>query len=557
MRNSFLKKNEYLTVGLIGCLLGILCFVLIYGVKILNFTYDGWLLSDGMDLKQHYVGWCHYRNSDWSFPIGLIDSLSVPFNMSVVYTDSIPLFAVFFKVFRGILPTHFQYFGLFGILCFALQGALSAILIRLFTNKITVCIVGSLFFILSFPMLQRMYYHTALAAQWIIILALIIWFSHDLNKSVIRSSVIWGLMGLLCISIHSYYVFMTGIILLLSVIDNIIVCKKNSQKISIINNLMPVLSFILIAFTNLFILGGFYGESSVSGGGFGMFNANLTAFINPLDHGKLLPEIHLSNGFQYEGFAYLGAGLLFVVLVMLICFVLYIVKNKTNVIDLMKVHHRKSLVFVGIIFAFLIAVFPNFDFGEQELLHIPLPKILINILGVCRTNGRFVWIAMYLIILSVVVFIANNYEKNAFKIILLFAIVLNLIDMSPMIKKRQLFFSDIHTHNSVWTQFEKMRLFDGKDKFVFLYNDGDIMMDTAFYGYLHDMNQNIFYYARPIDEAENTNIENIKSEIISGKLEDSAIYILRDEDITAELEEAFKDNGAIEYYFDNHKVYAK
>lgn len=557
MRNSFLKKNEYLTVGLIGCLLGILCFVLIYGVKILNFTYDGWLLSDGMDLKQHYVGWCHYRNSDWSFPIGLIDSLSVPFNMSVVYTDSIPLFAVFFKVFRGILPTHFQYFGLFGILCFALQGALSAILIRLFTDKKTVCIAGSLFFILSFPMLQRMYYHTALAAQWIIILALIIWFSHDLNKSALRSSVIWGLMGLLCISIHSYYVFMTGIILLLSVIDNIIVCKKNSQKISIINNLMPVLSFILIAFINLFILGGFYGESSVSGGGFGMFNANLTAFINPLDHGKLLPEIHLSNGFQYEGFAYLGAGLLFVVLVMLICFVLYIVKNKTNVIDLMKVHHRKTLVFVGIIFAFLIAVFPNLDFGEKELLHIPLPKILINILGVCRTNGRFVWIAMYLIILSVVVFIANNYEKNAFKIILLFAIVLNLIDMSPMIKKRQLFFSDIHRHNSVWTQFEKMRLFDGKDKFVFLYNDGDIMMDTAFYGYLYDMNQNIFYYARPIDEAENTNIENIKSEIISGKLEDSAIYILRDEDMTAELEEAFKDNGAIEYYFDNHKVYAK
>ena len=557
MVKSFLKKNEYLTVGLVGCLLGILCFVLIYGLKILDFTYDGWLLADGMDLKQHYIGWCHFRNSEWTFPVGLIDSLSVPFSMSVVYTDSIPLFAVIFKLFRGVLPVHFQYFGLFGIMCFALQGALSAILIRLFTDKKIVCIAGSLFFILSFPMLQRMYYHTALAAQWIIILALIIWFSHDLNKNMVKSSIIWGLMGFLCVSIHSYYVFMTGIILILSVIDNIVLCKKNGKQISYKNCILPVIAFILTAFLNLFILGGFYGESSVAGGGFGMFNANLSAFINPLDHGKLLPEMSLLNGFQYEGFAYLGAGLIFAFSVMAICFIVNASKNKIKITGFFKLHHRKTLVAIGILFSFFIAVFPNFDFGEIKIIHIPLPKVIINILGVCRTNGRFVWIAMYLIILSIIVFIANNYGKILFKILFITAIAANLLDMSNDVKSKQSFFSDKHTYNSVWTQFEDMRLFDGKTDFVFLYNDGDIMMDTAFYGYIHNIRQNIFYYARPIDDAENENINQIISKIISSDIDDNAIYILRDKDITKEIEDAFKNSEAIEYYFEGHRIFSK
>ena len=164
-----------------GCLIGILCFALVYGFDIVRFTYDDWLFFGDMDLKQHYNGFCHFRLSPWRFPIGLIDSLSVPYSMSVVYTDSIPLFAVIFKLFSGVLPVKFQYFGLFGLLCFAMMGMLSPVLIRRFTDSKIVCIAGSLFFILSYPVLHRMFYHTALSAQWIIVLALIVWFYTDIT----------------------------------------------------------------------------------------------------------------------------------------------------------------------------------------------------------------------------------------------------------------------------------------------------------------------------------------------------------------------------------------
>ena len=91
-------KKEYIALGLIGCLLGILSFLLIYGVNVLIFTHDGLILSNELDIQQHYIGWCHYRKAPWTFPIGLIDSLSEPFsNLSIPSFDSVPFFIVFFN----------------------------------------------------------------------------------------------------------------------------------------------------------------------------------------------------------------------------------------------------------------------------------------------------------------------------------------------------------------------------------------------------------------------------------------------------------------------------
>lgn len=580
------KKSEYTTLFIMGCLLGILCFVLIYGIKVLDFTYDGWLMNEGLDLKQHYVGWCHYRISPWHFPVGLIDTLSEPFSMSVVYTDSIPLFAVFFKLFRNILPVHFQYFGLFGIICFALQGGFSSIIIRKFTDNIQMCLIGALFFVLSFPMLQRMFYHTALCAQWLILLSIVIWFYYDLRKNILRNILVFAGFGMLCVSIHSYYMFMCGLVLLLFTAEDFISNKgfvksiensdinpetKNNRGINGLGNgryngIAALIAFVFGGFINLYILGGFFGESSVSGGGFGSFNANLNSLINPYEYGKLLPKYALMDGFQYEGSAYLGAGIIFISVVMIIMAIYNQIKNKSlqikNVKDFglfikksMVLHKRKTIILLGIVFSAFIAVFPNFDLGDVKILHVPLPGFMYKILGICRTNGRFMWIAFYLILISVFYYASKLYRQDLFKIAVMAAVVLQLMDLSDYAKEKGYYFKDNHDINIVWSQFEKVNLFEDADRFVFLYNDSDIMMDTGLYGYLNNLSQNIFYYARPIDDAINENIDRIKTDILDGNIDKSAIYVIRDEDYDENISKALKDSGAVEYYFDGHTVY--
>ena len=67
----------------------------------------------------------------------------------MIFTDSVPLLAVFFKLFRGVLPEQFQYFGLWGLLCFALQGAFGALLIFHYVGKRAEAAVGSLLFVIT------------------------------------------------------------------------------------------------------------------------------------------------------------------------------------------------------------------------------------------------------------------------------------------------------------------------------------------------------------------------------------------------------------------------
>ena len=73
----------------IGCLIGAVFFFVIYGFKILDVTYDDWLVGYKDDLTMHYIGWRLFRNSNWSFPIGLIDNSHYPIKTSIIFTDSI------------------------------------------------------------------------------------------------------------------------------------------------------------------------------------------------------------------------------------------------------------------------------------------------------------------------------------------------------------------------------------------------------------------------------------------------------------------------------------
>ena len=119
-----LKKYRW---PLTGALLGVLVFLAVYGVRVLDPTSVDWILNSlSPDPIQHYLGWELFRRSPVHLPyIGANYNAVYPFRTSVLFTDSLPLAALFFKLLGGILPTRFQYFGWWGLLCYALQGGLA------------------------------------------------------------------------------------------------------------------------------------------------------------------------------------------------------------------------------------------------------------------------------------------------------------------------------------------------------------------------------------------------------------------------------------------------
>ena len=109
-----------------AALAGILFFLALYGVQVLDPANPDWILNRGPDPSQHYLGWEFYRQSPLRLPfLGMSYSTVYPYRISVLYTDSIPLLALLLRPVAALLPAQFQYLGLWGIGCFALQGFLA------------------------------------------------------------------------------------------------------------------------------------------------------------------------------------------------------------------------------------------------------------------------------------------------------------------------------------------------------------------------------------------------------------------------------------------------
>ena len=99
-KNSTLPKltrNGRLFLG--GALLGVLVFVLVFGVSTLDATNDAFCRGGYIekDIQQHYAGWLFYRQSSAGWPLCIARGINYPDGLSVAYTDSIPLVAVPYK----------------------------------------------------------------------------------------------------------------------------------------------------------------------------------------------------------------------------------------------------------------------------------------------------------------------------------------------------------------------------------------------------------------------------------------------------------------------------
>ena len=277
---NYWKKNN---VWILGALVGNITFICIFGIHVLNVTYTDWLLGGG-DITQNYLGWCFFRNSDWFFPIGLMDNASYPNTVSVIFTDSVPLFAVFFKLFRAVLPDKFQYFGIWAMLCMGAQGAFGALLIYHYVKKKAEAVVGSLLFAITPVMLGQMSLNLALGAQWLILLSLYLGI-YRLEMTKKKYMISWGIAGLLAGSIQLYFVPMCGFILLSFLLADIL------QRRKCIKNLLAFLAYIGAAIGVIALLGGFSHKHLPDTTLLGQSGFNFNGLLNPQGWSQVLTDL--------------------------------------------------------------------------------------------------------------------------------------------------------------------------------------------------------------------------------------------------------------------------
>lgn len=524
---------------LIGAVVGMLLFLVIYGYRILNVTYDEWLLT-GKDLQQHYLGWKFFRKSPWTFPVGMHNSFTYPDSISVLYTDSIPLFALFFKLLSPILPETFQYFGIFGLMCYILNGGFASMLIARFNKNKIICGAGSVFFIISTPVLQRLFgvlsensRHTSLAAHFLILGALGIWMYKDRFKNYKKDALAWAVLAALCVLIQMYIIFMVGGIMCGYLLDHVL--TKRDWKRVIIDFASFVGSFVFFFLT----IGGVTTILSSGGSGFGFFSANVNTFINPWRYSTFFGKMQTQE-LQYEGFAYLGLGMLVMCAIALTCVMVKMVRLarqkhlRMAIRNKVMANYPVVISLAIVVYVFTILAWSDLIYiNEKIFIEVHWPEFLENLLAIIRSSGRFIWCVMYIIMIGALFVVSKSFKKRWQILIVVGCMCLQIADLhvpinrlqalykkQPAVAEEELVTSDFW--NTTLGEFDTIVYFPSDS-----YDATQMLQIGAKVDQFEDIKMSNFYLSRYMTkEAKKAKDKETKQLFETGNLDENTCYLL-------------------------------
>ncbi|MCR4798134.1 MAG: DUF6311 domain-containing protein [Lachnospiraceae bacterium] len=465
------------------------------------FLYHQW--GDGM---QHYFGWVAFRNSSWQFPLGLFDGATYPDATSIIFTDSLPLLACFFKLISGVLPHDFQYFGIWALGCYVLQGTLALKILRRLSKDPVPSVLGALLFLFVPTVIIRQFAHEALGGQWILLLAwdifLDVWDSRPDGRLLAKT----GLLGFLAAGTHIYFLPMCGMILLGWV------CMDAFQSRRLLRPLLTLFVYLFSAVLTVYIFGGFSTVSDIVNEAFDFGNmANLNTLWNPLTYSKFFGGLPLTHQGQDDGSAYLGLGFFVLFFVALLLFLGR--KDKKEWFR----EHAPLLAGLLVVFVlvFFFATYPFVSANDRILFHTKLPGIVDRLMSIFRCCGRAAWVLSYGVMLFVTGSVIRRMEemgwKKALPLLLFVCLALQVADLSPLLRTK---YEKCYPEDIVISYFDgipevKERIEDGSVRHVVMDQsvDGIPALFVSCWGIDRGLSVNHFYLARPDDEAYETRLE--------------------------------------------------
>ena len=355
-------------------------------------TNDKWIMKgvDDGDIVWHYAGWCAFRISEWHFPLGLADTMGG--GTYITYTDSIPWFAIIFKLFLQIINYNgtFQYFGIYTLLCYILQAIGTGLLIRRKTSSHFAILFCMLLLCFSPVLMERALRHTALAAQWFILFAMYAYLKF-LDRNCKGFPISFGLLAFLAVGIHPYFLPMILIFSLISLLSALY------RRTNVLSNIWGFVYSISLPVAGGMAIGALGTGISPSRWGFGYFGMNLNAIFNPTSLGgynwSVFLKVHPQILGNWDGFNYLGLGYAFLIAIAVISFIVKLPKRNG-----VKIFDAAAYIF-ACAFMTAFAVSNVVTFNDKTLVTIPFSDKLVNLCNIFRASSRMFYFTYYSLVI--------------------------------------------------------------------------------------------------------------------------------------------------------------
>jgi len=497
-------RRVFIISAAISSLLGVLIFYIRFSLLIINPKETLWLNS--LDWLQSYLGNFVFQSIPWSFPLGVNNLINYPVGTSIGYTDPIPLLAFLAKLLRPIWNPEYQYLGLWLFLCYILQGFFSALLFKKWKMHIVLKIICSFLLLLS-PILLNRFAHISLNCHWII-LAIFCIFLADIKS---KMKLFYLTLILLFTSwIHPYITLMVFVFYFVYITKMII-----SKEIIFKNVFINIISICLFIYFSWYLIGYFH-IKGIYNSGLGVFSANLNAFFNPLEENisQFIRPLFVPNN-KFEGFGYLGLGLLILTISLLF-------QKRYNIKQF--IDKRYIYLISSVFILFLFSLIPTVKFGDVTIIQLNFPDFILNILGSFRSNGRYIWPMCYLIVFyALLKWSLSNRSLSKKIIILIILLFIQLWDIYPLYKRIPFQSGNISYDEDFikkWVSFVS-----DKKNLVFYPTSIDIAYKdfwylSAKYGYA----TNVGYFSRNDDIFLKKNEQNIFKIISEGNFDKNSVY---------------------------------
>ncbi len=372
------------------------------------------------DMVQVLVAYFYYVQSSWHLPLFYVSALGTPAGVNVVFMDVVPIVALAGKLIRNFTGATVNLYGPYLFLCFALPGVMmTLVLIAARIRCAFAPIIGAIF-ANTMPALLWQWGHIALQSHFLLIGALALYL-FSLKKSAWRGVASAWIAWLALAYLTNMYLFaMVGTVWLCAIV------QRRLDGFTTTKDTLGIGTLTGAAVTTVIALSGQFGSGTGLPFGFrigyGYASMNLLSPFVPQKSGLLpgLGSVIDATGTQYEGFNYLGLGLLLASLIVLPSEVDWLGRNL----------RRHIALFVAFVMLTAFAVSNRVLIGDWLLFEVPMPHFN-RIFGIFRSSGRFFWLIGYAQI-AIVTVLGFRRARPLTALCLAGAATLQLYDVQPL-----------------------------------------------------------------------------------------------------------------------------
>lgn len=352
------------------------------------------------DTLAHWLGWEQFRHSPlFQLPLGHSEFYGLEKSTSVVFSDSIPLLALLLHPIEGLLPTPFQYLGLWTLSCFVLQAYFGYRLCSLLMRP-PAAIAATIFFVMSSPMLNRIHVHTSLLSHWLLLAGLYFYFTFD-DWRWRR----WTALIAVASLVHGYLFAMTAM-LWLAHLGKLAAMGKLRGGPRVVAAAAARGALVVLTVGAVMYLAGYFGVQSIN---FHVYGSARYDLLNPICSYDIwsrsaMPVRCGHRPLDHDGQGFLGLGMLALVAVGALAAAATLIRRRR--LDLGARVPRWPLA----IACFLLVAFAatnHIVIGGSEAFSYPLPRSVLNLAETFRGSGRMSWLFFYVLMLAILALVAR------------------------------------------------------------------------------------------------------------------------------------------------------